>query len=91
MFFVLCLAIVLAWAGGLVLGANDRFEAASAGLMPAMTLMLVALLKNAELRAERAIQRKLDAIASALLDHEPGDRGSSDRELKDAIGMHEQI
>ncbi|MFE4621146.1 hypothetical protein ACFRJ7_34110 [Streptomyces sp. NPDC056747] len=33
-----------------------------------MTLLLLALLKNAERRADRAVQRKLDAIALALLE-----------------------
>ena len=51
-----------------------------------------ALLKNAELRSERAIQRKLDAIASSLLqDKRGGDDGGSERDLEDAIGMHEEI
>jgi len=57
-FFFLCALVVLVWAAGLVLGASDRFEAGAAGLMSAMTLGLVALVKNAELRSERAIQRK---------------------------------
>ena len=34
---------------------------------PRLTLVLVALLKNAELRSERAIQQKLDAITSSLM------------------------
>jgi low affinity Fe/Cu permease len=90
-FFALCGVVVAVWVIGLALGANDRFVAAGAGLMSAVTLMLVALLKNAELRAERAIQRKLDAIARALLEQQHGDRASSSRELEDTIGVHEQI
>lgn len=91
MFFLACLGIVAAWALGLVLGANDRFLAALAGLMSAVTLLLVALLKNAELRSERAIQRKLDAIASSLLDARRGDAGDSAERLEEAIGVHEEI
>ncbi|MFD8970917.1 hypothetical protein [Streptomyces sp. NPDC059593] len=36
--------------------------------MVSLTLLLLALLKNAERRADRAVQRKLDAIALALLE-----------------------
>jgi hypothetical protein len=72
LFFSLCLAVVGVWAAGLVLGASNRFEATAAGLMSATTLVLVALMKNAELRAERAIQQKLDAIASSLLEDKRG-------------------
>lgn len=91
LFFSVCIAIVLTWLVGLVFGASDRFEAASAGLMSAMTLVLVALMKNAELRAERAIQRKLDAIAGALLEDKRGHAGNAEQELESAIGIHKQI
>jgi low affinity Fe/Cu permease len=79
------------WLVGLFAGASNRFETAAAGLISAVTLVLVALLKNAELRAERAIQRKLDAIASSLLQDKRGGRGESEQHLEDAIGVHEQI
>jgi low affinity Fe/Cu permease len=57
-----------------------------------LTLVLVALLKNAELRSELAIQRKLDAIATALLQDKRGEGDdSSEQELEQAIGLHEEI
>ena len=60
--------------------------------MSALTLVLVALLENAELGSERAIQQKLDAIAGSLLqDRRGGDEGASERDLEDAIGLHEGI
>lgn len=91
-FFAICLLVILAWAVGLIVGASDRFEAASAGLVSVLTLVLVALLKNAELRSERAIQQKLDAIAGSLLqDRRGGDERASERDLEDAIGLHEEI
>ena len=91
-FFAVCLLVILAWMLGLALGASDRFELAASGLVSALTLVLVALLKNAELRSERAIQRKLDAIASSLLQDRRGDDdGGSERDLEDAIGVHEEI
>jgi len=92
LFFALCLAVVLVWAGGLVAGASDRFEATVAGLVSVLTLILVALLKNAELRSELAIHRKLDAIASALLEGKRGGGdGGSEQDLERAIGLHEEI
>jgi low affinity Fe/Cu permease len=91
-FFLVCLLVILAWIVGLIVGASDRFEVALAGLISALTLVLVALLKNAELRSERAIQQKLDAIASSLLQEKRGgDTGGSERDLEDAIGLHEEI
>jgi hypothetical protein len=92
LFFALCLAVVLVWLGGWIVGASNRFEAAVAGLVSVLTLVLVALLKNAELRSELAIQRKLDAIAGALLQDRRGeDDGNSEQDLEEAIGLHEEI
>jgi hypothetical protein len=90
-FFGACFSVVLLWAGGLVLGASTRFETTLVGLMAAMTLLLVALLKNAELRSERAIQRKLDAIAASLLEDKRGDAQDAEQQLEGAIGVHEQL
>jgi len=90
-FFAIGVAAVLVWAVGLATGASDRFEAAAAGAISALTLVLVALLKNAELRSERAIQRKLDAIASSLLEDKRGTERDAERDLERAIGVHEQI
>ena len=91
-FFFVCVLVILAWIVGLAVGASDRLEIALSGVISALTLVLVALLKNAELRSERAIQQKLDAIASSLLqDKRGGDPGGSERGLEDAIGLHEEI
>jgi low affinity Fe/Cu permease len=91
-FFAVCLLVIVAWIVGLLVGASDRFEVAGAGLISALTLVLVALLKNAELRSERAIQQKLDAIAGSLLqDRRGGDDVESERDLEQAIGLHEEI
>jgi low affinity Fe/Cu permease len=91
LFFVGCAVLVVAWAAGYVLGASDRFEAATAGLMAAVTLILVALLRNAELRADRAIQTKLDAIASSLLEDRRGHPGDAEDQLERSIGVHDEI
>ena len=91
LFFGLCAALVVVWVAGLAGGASNSFETAAAGLMSAVTLILVALLKNAELRAERALQTKLDAIASSLLEDRRGHRGDAEDQLERSIGVHEEI
>ncbi|MGH2870702.1 MAG: hypothetical protein ACRDNK_24430 [Solirubrobacteraceae bacterium] len=91
LFFLICAVLVLAWVAGLILGASDRLEASAAGLMSGLTLILVAVLKNSELRAERALQTKLDAIASSLLEDRRGHRGDAEAQLEESIGVHEEI
>jgi low affinity Fe/Cu permease len=59
--------------------------------MTALTLALVALVKNAEMRSERAIQHKLDAIAAALLEDRRGGSGGAESDLEGAIGLHDEI
>jgi low affinity Fe/Cu permease len=92
LFFSLCLLIVLVWVGGLILGLPSAIESDIAGSMSAMTLLLVAVLKNSELRAERAMQLKLDAIAAALLE-ERGPRlgGEAKADLEEAVRLHEEL
>lgn len=90
-FFVVCVLVVLAWVVGLAVGASDRFETATAGLMSAVTLMLVAVLKNSELRTERALHTKLDAIASSLLEDRRGHQGDAEEQLERSIGVHDEI
>ncbi|NGO75736.1 hypothetical protein G6045_08605 [Streptomyces sp. YC504] len=58
--------------------------------MSAVALLLLALLKNSERRAEHAIQRKLDAIAAALLEIQREESGAATDQLRDAISMEEQ-
>jgi low affinity Fe/Cu permease len=91
LFFIACMALVIAWAVGLAVGASDRFEAATAGGMSAVTLILVAVLKNSELRTERALHTKLDAIASALLEERRGHEGDAEEQLERSIGVHDEI
>lgn len=58
--------------------------------MAAVSLLLLALLKNSERRAEHAIQRKLDAIAGALLDQKSDEADGTREELENAIRMEER-
>lgn len=91
LFFVICVAMVLAWLGGYVFGAGDAYEQALGTALTATTLLLVALLKNAELRSEAAIQTKLDALATGMLEAIRNDGQRADPMLERAIGLDEQV
>lgn len=91
LFFGLCAGLILLWLLGYVIGVSDRLENAAIGAMSALTLILVALVKNAELRAERALQQKLDAIAISLLEDRRGHSGDAEDRLEESIGIHKEI
>ena len=84
-------ALVLAWIAGYVFGAGDAYEQAMGTALTAVTLLLVALLKNAELRAEAAIQNKLDALATGMLEAIRNEGQQADPMLERAIGIDEQL
>ncbi len=90
-FFAFCVGLVLAWLGGYVVGAGAAYEQAMGSALTATTLLLVALLKNAELRSEHAIQVKLDALATGMLETMRDERGNADPLLRHAIGLEEQV
>ncbi|MDJ0385625.1 cytochrome P450 [Streptomyces sp. G-G2] len=71
-FFVLCVVLVanVIVVHGAALSASWQHLAGDA--VSAVALLLLALLKNSERRAEHATQRKLDAIAAALLRSDDG-------------------
>jgi low affinity Fe/Cu permease len=89
LFFLLCLLVVVAWVASFAFG--DTAHHVAGDLMAAVTLLLVALLKNAERRAEGAIQQKLDAIAAALLEQRRGNQTAAQDELAEAIGLHDEV
>jgi low affinity Fe/Cu permease len=89
LFFCLCLAVVVVWVASFAFG--DTAHHIAGDLMAAVTLLLVALLKNAERRAEGAIQQKLDAIAAALLEQRKGNKTAAQDELAEAIGLHDEV
>ncbi|MFG2867381.1 hypothetical protein [Streptomyces sp. NPDC048338] len=59
-------------------------------VMTAVNLLLLALLKNTERRDTHAVQRKLDAIAAALLEQREGTSHTAADELRRAIRMEEK-
>lgn len=90
-FFALCLVLVAAWIGGYAVGATAAYEQATGSALTATTLLLVALLKNAELRSEHAIQSKLDALATGMLEAIRSDAGDADAMLERAIRIDEEV
>ncbi len=91
LFFLLCVALVLAWLGGYVFDASAGYEQGIGTALTALTLLLVALLKNAELRSEAAIQSKLDALATGMLEAIRNEGKDADPMLERAIRIDEQI
>jgi low affinity Fe/Cu permease len=91
LFFAFCVALVLAWLGGYVFNAGATYEQALGTALTAVTLLLVALLKNAELRSEAAVQSKLDALATAMLEAIRNEGQQADPMLERAIGIDEQL
>jgi len=89
LFFCICIAMVIAWLAGYPLGAGDRYEQAAGTVLTATTLLLVALLKNAELRTEAAIQSKLDALATGMLEAIRNEGEDADPMLERAIKTDE--
>ncbi|XUM02228.1 hypothetical protein ACQ86F_00880 [Streptomyces venezuelae ATCC 10712] len=91
LFYVLCVLLV---AGTIVLHFLHpplSWLIFAGDLMTSVNLLLLALLKNAELRDSHAVQRKLDAIAAALLEQDDEGTGhEAADELRRAIRMDER-
>lgn len=90
-FFALCIVLVALWAGSYALGSSDTLKHLLGEVLAAVTLLLLALLKNAERRAEHAMQEKLDAIAGGLRKLAAGDVEGADRQLREAEGLHDEV
>ncbi|GHF71720.1 hypothetical protein GCM10010218_61180 [Streptomyces mashuensis] len=89
-FFFVCLLLVAAFISAHAAQLSLEWLLLTGESMTAVTLLLLALLKNSELRAEHAIQRKLDAIAAALLEMNEGHEGRAFDNLRDSIRMEEE-
>ncbi len=91
-FFWACAAMIVAWGLSYALGWSDGTRHFLGEVLAAVTLALVALIKNAELRSEHAIQYKLDAIAEAMLESRHGeDERKAAEDLERAVGRHEEV
>ncbi|MFD7964675.1 low affinity iron permease family protein [Streptomyces zaomyceticus] len=90
LFYVLCVLLVL---GTVVLHFMHpplSWLIFAGDVMTAVNLLLLALLKNTERRDTHAVQRKLDAIAAALLEQREGTSHTAADKLRRAIAMEER-
>ncbi|MGW1726667.1 low affinity iron permease family protein [Streptomyces sp. NPDC002306] len=90
-FYGICLALVATFVVAHAAGVPLTWQLLIGDVMTAVNLLLLALLKNSERRAEHAVQRKLDSIAAALLDQDEAGRRKADQDLRKAIGMEEDV
>jgi low affinity Fe/Cu permease len=90
-FYGLCVALVTGFIAVHASGVNIRWELALDGGMSAVTLLLLALLKNSESQTEHAIQTKLDAIGRVLLEQGEADRRRAREDLAEAIRYDKQV
>ncbi|MFF3619204.1 hypothetical protein [Streptomyces sp. NPDC002467] len=74
-----------------VAGLSTEWRLPAGDAMGAVPLLLSAMPKTSERCAEHSIQRKLDAIARAMLEQQEGTRGKAHEDLKDAIRMEERL
>jgi low affinity Fe/Cu permease len=91
LFFAFCVLLIGAWIAGHAVGAGSSATHILGTAISAVTLFLLALLKNSEQRAEQAIQEKLDAIAAAMLEQQRGDSEDAREQLEHAIGRHDEV
>ncbi|GGV65814.1 MULTISPECIES: low affinity iron permease family protein [Streptomyces] len=89
-FFLLCLLVVGFFVAAHVAHLGVELGLAAGGSMSAVTLLLLALLKNSEMRAEHAVQRKLDALARALAEMNKDDHSPAFEDLRRSIRMEEE-
>ncbi|MEU6083338.1 hypothetical protein [Streptomyces sp. NPDC047108] len=91
LFYAFCLALVALFIAVHAAGASIATQILVGDIMTAVTLLLLALLKNSELRAERAVQRKLDSIAAALLEQRDGTSHKAHDDLERVIRIEEEL
>ncbi|QMU76743.1 hypothetical protein GXW83_14340 [Streptacidiphilus sp. PB12-B1b] len=90
-FFLFCLALVAGVLGVHAARLSTDTKLLAGDAMTAVTLLLLALLKNSERRSERAVQRKLDAIAASLLELHGNAAGPVRQDLEAAIRMEDEL
>ncbi|WP_314250277.1 hypothetical protein [Streptomyces sp. DSM 40907] len=88
-FSVFCVLLVAGFLAVHLAHLDTSWQHLLGDAMGAVALLLLALLKNSERRAEHAIQRKLDAIAAVLLEQYEGEPGRAHEELSRAIGIED--
>jgi hypothetical protein len=95
-FFAGCLLLVVVWAPTIVFFKVDTWQLIINTATTIITFLLVALLQNAQTRADAAVQHKLNAIADGLSDlmghlgQESAELRHDAQELRAAVGLEER-
>ncbi len=89
-FSVFCVLLVAGFVAVHLAHLDTSWQHLLGDAMGAVALLLLALLKNSERRAERAIQLKLDAIAAVLLEQSTGEPGRAQKNLAKAISIEDR-
>ncbi|MEU7313807.1 hypothetical protein [Streptomyces sp. NPDC007083] len=91
LFFLICLILIT----GMVIVHLVHLPAPwlifAGDVLTSVNLLMLALLKNSERRAEDALQRKLDAIAAAMLESQEGESHQARDSLRQAIRLEEEL
>ncbi|MGW6535496.1 hypothetical protein ACWGBV_01780 [Streptomyces sp. NPDC055051] len=90
LFYILCVLLVLGTIALHFVHPPLSWLIFAGDVMASLNLLLLALLKNAEQRDTHAVQRKLDAIAAALLEQREGTSHEAADELRRAIRLDEK-
>jgi low affinity Fe/Cu permease len=93
-FFAFCVLLVLIWAPSyFAFGNVDTWQLIINTLTTIITFLMVALLQNSQMRADQAVQHKLNAIADALADlmRHIAEEADADDLRKDRIELHDAI
>lgn len=92
LFYGFCVALVAGFIAVHVAGLGVDWELVLGGSLSAVTLLLLALLKNSEVQTEHAIQTKLDAIGRVLLEQDDdAERRRAQDELAEAVRHDEEV
>ena len=97
-FFAFCVALVVVWAPSYFLVDDfDTYQLLINTPTTIITFLLVALLQNTQRRGERAIHKKLDALADGMADlmrHFAQEDNELHKEIEDfkaAVGLEEEV
>ncbi|WP_329624731.1 hypothetical protein OG357_33855 [Streptomyces sp. NBC_01255] len=90
LFYALCVFLVLGTVALHLVHPPLSWLIFAGDVMTSVNLLLLALLKNTERRDTHAVQRKLDAIAAALLEQREGTSHAAADKLRQAIRMEEE-
>ncbi|MGP3992050.1 hypothetical protein [Streptomyces sp. 3N207] len=91
LFFLICLALITGMVIVHLVPLPVPWLIFAGDVLTSVNLLMLALLKNSERRAEDAIQRKLDAIAAAMLESQEGESHQARDSLREAIRLEEEL